>query len=571
VLCTSRQPLGLADELSWPLAGLRGTDAVRLFVERAASVRPGFVLSASNSDAITQICQALDGLPLAIELAAARTRVLTPNELADKLGDHLRVLTSERTLGPPRQQTLRATLDWSYQLLTSTEQALLRRLGVFSGGWSLDAAEAIGGDAVDVLDVLGALVARSLVVADVRGERTRYRLLETVRQYARERLDASGEADTIRDQHLDWFARLAEEAEPHLRATDQAVWLDRLEDELDNFRAALTWDLEAPAVSRLTVGLRLAAALRWYWFTRSRPTEARAWLTRAIDRAGGVEPAVRGRALDTAAALAHSQGAYSESRQLEEAALAVWRDVGDQRRQAAALSTLGIIAKAQGEHARAAELLEAAISQAREVGDAPIEATALNNLAALANDVGEYERARDYLQQSLAIKRAMGDAAGIATSLFNLGDAAVHRGELESALALLSEALALFRVLSAGVRIAQTLHSLGSVALRRGDLASADDQFAEARALFAAAGDGWGQALCIEGQAEVASARGRYAAAVRLFAAADAWRNAFGAPVPPNDRPAYDRALKDARASLGETAYAVAWAEGQAQALEVRA
>jgi predicted ATPase/Tfp pilus assembly protein PilF len=584
VLATSRQPLGLGDEVCWSLAGLdvpaadsleqvADSEAVRLFVERAAAVRPGFALEPGNAAAVARICRRLDGLPLAIELAAARTRALAPAQIADRLDDHLRLLATSNVTSAPRQQTLRATLDWSYDLLPAPERALLRRVAVFAGGWTLDAAEVLAADLDDVLEVLTSLVSKSLIVADLRGDHARYRLLETVRQYATAQLDAAGEGRAARDTHLRWCLGLAETAEPHLRAADQATWLDQLAQDLENIRAALSWALASSATDdardRLGDGLRLAAALRWFWFTRGRPAEGRAWLERALAVADGVSAAVRGRALDTAAALAHSQGAYVAARQLQNDALDVRRAEGDRRRMAAALSTLGIIAKAQGEHERAGGLLEEALLMAREVGDAATEATVLNNLAALAMDVGEYARARTALQQSLAIKRELGDAAGIATSLYNLGDAAVHLAEYEPAVALLSESLALFRRLAASHRIAQTLHSLGTVAVRRGDLAAAEVQYAEALALFREAGDGWGQALCVEGFAELAARAGRHAQAVRLFGAADAWREANGAPVPPTDRADYDQALASAAGALGEVAFAVAWADGRAQGLEV--
>jgi predicted ATPase/transcriptional regulator with XRE-family HTH domain len=588
ILATSRQPLGLGDEVCWPLAGLAlpaddsaamtvdqvsASEAVRLFVARAAAVRPGFAVNVDNAATLARICQRLDGLPLAIELAAARTRALAPAQLADRLDDHLRLLTWGNVIAAPRHQTLRATLDWSYDLLAPAERALLRRVSVFAGGWTLEAAEALAPDVGDVLDVLTSLVSKSLIAADLRADHARYRLLETVRQYATDKLDAAEEGATVRGAHLRLYLRMAETAEPHLRTSAQGTWLDQLEEDIENLRAALSWALGSSptdnVVDQIGDGLRLAAALRWFWFTRGRPAEGRAWLERGLAVANGVPHAVRGRALDTAAALAHSQGAYVSARDFQEAALALWRAEADRRHTAAALSTLGIIAKAQGEHDQAHALLDEALVLAREVNDAATEATVLNNLAALAMDVGNYARARTFLQHSLAIKRELGDAAGIATSLYNLGDAAVHLGEYTSAVALLSESLALFRRLGASHRIAQTLHSLATVALRRGDLGAAEAQHAEALSRFRGAGDGWGQALCLEGLAEVAAWAGRHADAVRLFGAADAWRESNGAPVPPNDRADHARALATAAHSLGEVAFAVAWADGRAQSLEV--
>ena len=585
VLATTRQPLELADEVCWPLAGLdlppadpepealervSASAAVRLFVERAAAVQPAFALTPGNVGAIARICRQLDGLPLAIELAAARTRVLSPAQLAARLESHLRLLATSSISLPPRQQTLHAALDWSYELLPQPERGLLRRLAVFAGGWSLEAAESVAAElsgASEVVDLLTSLVSRSLVVADVRGEHARYRLLETVRQYALEKLQALDEEPAARDAHLDWCLALAEAAEPHLRGADQANRLDQLEEEVENVRAALSWALEGS--QRVGDALRLASALRWFWFTRARPAEGRRWLEVGLAAAEAVSATTRGKALDSAAALAHGQGAYADAQRLQDEGLVVWRADGDVRRMASALSTLSILAKARGEHERAAALMHEALGLARESGESATEATVLNNLAALSMDVGEYARAGEYLEQSLAIKRRLADTAGIATSLFNLGETAVHLGNYDAALGLLSESLALFRRLGASHRIAQTLHSLGSVALRREEFEAARSQFASARELFKAAGDGWGQALCVEGLAQVAERQGDHLRAARLFGAADAWRDANGSPIPPNDRAEYDRALAAVRSHLDHTAFTIAWAEGRALGLDV--
>jgi predicted ATPase/DNA-binding transcriptional regulator YiaG len=585
VLATTRQALELADEVCWPLAGLEmppadpepealesvsASAAVRLFVERAVAVQPEFALRPGNVRAVTRICRQLDGLPLAIELAAARIRILSPAQLAARLESHLRLLATSSISLPPRQQTLHAALDWSYELLSEPEQGLLRRLAVFAGSWSLEAAESAARDlsgASEVVDLLSALVSRSLVVADVRGEHARYRLLETVRQYALEKLQALHEEPPARDAHLDWYLALAEAAEPHLRGADQASWLDQLEEEVENVRAALSWALEGS--HRVGDALRLASALRWFWFTRARPAEGRRWLELGLAAADGVSAATRGKALDSAAALAHGQGAYADAQRLQDEGLAVWRADGDVRRMAAALSTLGILAKARGEHEQAAALMHDALGLARQCGESATQATVLNNLAALSMDVGQYAQASEYLEQSLAIKRRLEDTAGIATSLFNLGESAVHLGNYDASLELLSESLALFRRLGASHRIAQTLHSLGSVALHREDFDTARSQFASARELFKAAGDGWGQALCVEGLAQVAERQADHTRAARLFGAADAWRQANGAPIPPNDRAQYDRALTAARAEMDRTAFTMAWAEGRALGLDV--
>jgi tetratricopeptide (TPR) repeat protein len=450
--------------------------------------------------------------------------------------------------------------------LSEGERLALRRLAVFAGGFALEAAEVVlEGGSSEVLETLASLTARSLVVADVQGEAARYRLLETVRQYAAEKLTLAGEHDATRQRHLGWCLSLAEAAAPHLRGAGQGPWLDRLELELDNFRAALAWAIER----HVEEGLRIAAALRWFWFTRGRPAEGRGWLEQGLTVGSSVSAEVRGRALDAAAALAHNQGDYLAARTLQEDALRIWQACDDVRSMAGANSTLGIIAKALGEHELARSFLEEALRLAVQVGDSGMEATVQNNLAALAMDVGDYGRARSLLERSLAIKRELGDAAGIATSLHNLGDAALHLGEYDSAVGYLSESLAHFRQLRATDRIAQTLHSLGQVALRRSDLAAARSSFFEALGLFKRNGDGWGQALCMEGLAELSFVSGKPELAAQLFGAADAWRQANRAPVPPNDRAEHDQAIAAVAAALSDTAFQVAWAEGRARGVEV--
>jgi len=567
VLATSRQALGVAGEMVWPVAGLEvDAEAARLFVERAAAVRPGFTLNARNQAAIVSICGRLDGLPLPIELAAARAAVLSPAQIASRLDDHLRLLRRHSVTTAPRHQTLRATLDWSHDLLSEHERIALRQLAVFAGGCTLEAAEAVLADDLDAVELLTSLVSKSLVVADPLADAARYRLLETVRQYANEKLSEAGEEDAVRDRHLNWCLELAQTAEPHLRSAHQAIWLERLENELDNVRTALGWALADD--SRRETALRLAALLRWFWFTRARPSEGRGWLERGLANVGNVAPAVRARALDAAAALAHNQGDYAAAKRHQEVARGIWQAEGDQRSQAAALSTLGIIAKAQGEHERARKLLEDALHLAQQLGEPAIEATVLNNLAALAMDTSDYVRARTFLDLSLTIKRALGDAAGIATSLHNLGETAQHLGDYGAALELLSESLALFRRLEASDRIAQTLHSLGVVALRRGDLSGAEAQFLEGLQRFRQSGDGWGQALCTEALAEVAITSGQFERAARLFGTAEAWREANHAPLPPNDRAAHERAVAVVAAALGATQFAVAWAGGRSMQLD---
>jgi non-specific serine/threonine protein kinase len=298
ILATSREPLRVGPEViwrvpalslpeqnHWPLAVLTGSDAVRLFVERAAVVRPGFALTADNAAAVAEICRRLDGIPLAIELAAARARVLAVEQIAARLDDRFRLLTGGSRTALRRQQTLQATLDWSYQLLSDEERTLLRRLAVFAGGFTVEAAEALGAGgsirAFDVLDRLGALVDKSLVVAEDAGAHARYRLLETIRQYAADRLLEADEVGSVRDRHRDWYFALAVRAEPELSGSGMEEWLERLEAEHDNLRAALAWSLESDP----KLGLQLAASLGGFWMARGHHVEGRRWLEAFLTRA----------------------------------------------------------------------------------------------------------------------------------------------------------------------------------------------------------------------------------------------------------------------------------------------
>ena len=585
VLATSREPLGVAGEIAWrvpslslpwPLQPTPGggdgaqSEAVRLFLERASEAAPTFAATEQNQAAIARVCYRLDGIPLALELAATRVAVLSVEQIADELDDRFRLLVGGKRTAVPRQQTLQATFDWSYDLLADPERAVLRRLAPFAGGFGLDAARAVcaGGEvaAEDVLDHLTRLVNKSLVAVEVRTPASRFHLLETVQQYAAARLREAGEQLSAGAQHLDWFLDLAERAEPEQRTADQTRWLDRLEMEHENFTAALEWSWTASGGAE--AGLRLAAALRWFWFARGHPGEGLLWLKRGLAGASGIAPPVRAKGLDAAGALCHSLGDLVPAETYLTEGLTIWREIGDKRGMAISLNTLGLVAKAQGSLVRAGTQLSKALALAREMDDAPRVATVLNNLAALAIDQGNYAAAQPFLRESLSIKRGLGDAAGIANSLHNLGDAALHQGAYEQAAAALREGLTFSRQVGVGHVSAQSLHSLGMVVLRCGDRSSADGHLRESLSLFQQLGDRSGIALCLEGLAEAAVAGGTCEPAVVLLSAASAWREANDFPVPPYDRRDYDRVLGAAHSGLTSAVFADAWATGAAMSLE---
>jgi predicted ATPase/Tfp pilus assembly protein PilF/transcriptional regulator with XRE-family HTH domain len=625
VLATSRAPWHLQGEHEYALeplalpppqetapAALGVSEAVALFVARAQAVKPSFALSASSAPVVAALCRQLEGLPLAIELAAAQLKLLTPRTLLGLLGRRLALLVGGPRDAPERQQTLRATLSWSYELLSPAEQTLLRRLCVFVGGCRLEAMAAVcGGGAElvgDLLQWLGALVDQSLVRAeeDADGE-TRVVLLETIREYGLERLAGSGELEALRERHLDWCLALAEGAEPLLRGSEQGQWLERLDAEHDNLRAALAWARERGAGEQ---GLRLAGTLWRFWEIRGYLSEGRGWLESMLAAGtGGSAPATaRARSLNGAGTLAFAQGEYGRAVALHEEALAIRRTLGDTHGIAASLNNLGNVAHVQGEYGRAAALHEESLALKRELGDTRGISASLNNLGNVAHQQGDYGRAAALYEESLALDRSLGDQRGIADSLNNLGGVAYAQGEHGRAVALYEESLALDRELGDQQGIANSLHTLGDVAHQQGDYGRAAALYEESLALFRELGDRWGIAesliglgrvafrqgdhgraaallaealllgrdigarrwvtTSLEGLAWVAGARGRPDQAARLGGTAAALREAQGVPLPPEERGSHDQAVQAMRAALGEEGFAAAWAAGRALPLE---
>ena len=624
ILATSREALGIAGERHYRVPSLSVPDpqhlpspelagsyeAVRLFVARAQERRDTFALSSTNARAVAEICARLDGIPLAIELAAARVSALGVEELASRLDDRFRLLTGGARDALPRQRTLRATLDWSYDLLTAQEQLVLDRLSVCAAGCTLAAAEVVcageGVEGVEVLDLLGALVGKSLVQAEERdGGEVRHGLLETVRQYGQQRLAASGRAGAVRDRHLAHFLALAEEAEPALKGADQATWLDRLEAEHDNLRAALGWAREAGATE---VGLRLAGALWRFWLMRGHFHEGRTWLEGALAGAEGAAPNVRAEALQGAGVLAAEQGDYGRAAASFTGSLALRREMGDRRGSARTLSNLGIVAYEQGEYGRAAALHEEALALCRELGDKRGLALALGNLGLVVLEQGEYERAVALQEESLALDRELGDTHSIGVALCNLGWAVLEQGEYGRAAALFTESLALCRELGNTYGSATALSNLGLVALEQGEYGRATALHEEALTLCRKLGDRRGNAIALGNLGLVALEQGDHGLAAallkeslvlrrelgekrgiavslhnlgmlahlegasllsaRLLAAASALRAAMGTPLNPKEGPRYTQAVAALRAALGEDGCAVAWAEGEALRLE---
>jgi predicted ATPase/class 3 adenylate cyclase len=562
LLATSREALGVNGELTHRVPSLSlpdpqrlgsgGTDpvstvmkyeAVHLFLERACLSQPGFAVTHGNVPAVAQVCRRLDGIPLAIELAAARVKMLSVEQIAARLDDRFRLLTGGSRTALPRQQTLRAAVDWSYDLLSEAERVLLRRLSVFVGGFTLEAAEAVcsgeGVEEYEVLDLLSRLVDKSLVSVEPGTREAggggagvmRYRLLETVRQYGRDRWLEAGGAEVVRERHARSFLRLAEEAEPELQGAQQARWFGRLEEEHDNLRAALAWS-RAEAEGGETA-LRLAGALWWFWHLRGYFSEGQEWLEGVLALpAAAQRTAARAKALQGAAGLALFQGAFAVARPLLEESLAIWRELGDPRAVAYALRGLGWVAMGLGDDAQARSLVEESLAIYRALVDKQGIVRSLNFLGHSTCVMGDYGAARAFWEESLVLSRELGDQFLSAWILYNLGNAAEYEGDYEAARALWGESLAIRREL--GIRP--------------------------------------GSALSLEALARLASAQGQVERAARLFGAAAALREAIGTPLLPDWLPEWhtdrERLVAAARAELGEEAFAAAWAQGRALTLE---
>ena len=547
VLATSREALSITGETNWPVSPLSLPDAhdlppieeltryeaTRLFVERSVAVLPAFGLTSRNALAVAQVCQKLDGIPLAIELAAARVRVLTAEQIAERLDDCFWLLRGGSRTALPRHRTLRATIDWSHELLSEEERALFRRLSVFAGGSTLEAAEAAcGGEDLEkdeILEPLSHLVDKSLVVMEERGGEARYRLLETVRQYGREKLRESGEAEAVRRHHANFFLALAEDVEPKINGGERNLWLERLEREHDNLRAALRW---AADTAEAEMGLRLGGALFWFWFHRGYWSEGRRWLEGALATEGGagapLRTVARTKALFGTGVLAWTQGDHSAARTQLEESVAIWRELGDKRGLAHTLHFLGVEVLGQGEHVAARALAQESVEIFREGEDTWGLAASLASLGIVAQTQEDYSLASSLLGESAALFRGMGDAWGLALPLRNLGIVALRQGDLDRAAAWLREGITTLREL----------------------------------------GEKWFMSRNLETLAAVIAMQGDHERAARLFGTGETLREAIGASVLPFYRADYDRGVAAARTGLDEQTFTGAWAQGRAMTLE---
>ena len=531
ILATSREPLHAAAEttitvppLPVPetsvadLDAVSQYDAVKLFLARARAVRTDFELGAANAVGIARVCRRLDGIPLALELAAARTRAMTPEEIADRLDDRFRLLTAGATTGPARHQTLRAAVDWTYESLSEVERLVFNRLSVFAGTFSLEDAETVCGMAplteADVLDVLVTLVDKSLVLVDGQSPMTRYRMLETLRHYAAEKLTDSVEQDQVRERLLEWAISLAETAEPNLEGRDQARWLDLLETEHDNLRAALNWGTGGDAVGG---ALRLAAALWRFWEVRGHLTEGRRWLERLLALPGDVPPHLRAKALNSTAVLAQRQSAYDAAQALYEASLTIRRELHDRRGMAAALHGLGNLAGLQGDHGRGERLFQESLAIGRAVDEPRVVAAALANLGWLAHERGDLSGARQLLRESRDIFTDLREGHGCANSLHRLGAIAQSDGDWATARSLYEESLRMQRELGERYGVVWSLSSLADVLEAEGDAEGAGRMLEDVLTLSQELGNKYCETITLTRLAERAWSATDHAGAGRLF------------------------------------------------------
>ena len=532
ILATSREGLGISGETLYPVPSLSVPDlngeprvdtlvqyeSVRLFVERAMTRLPTFAMTNQNASAVAQVCRRLDGLPLAIELAVARIAALPVEQIAGRLDDRFRLLTGGSRTAVPHHQTLQALIDWSHDLLSEAERTLFCRLSVFAGGWTLESAEAVcAGDGLqggEILDQITQLVAKSLVVAETQGGEARYRFLETVRQYAREKPMASSETDHVRSRHFQFFLRFAEEAEPRLRTIEQLIWLRRLELERDNVRSALDWTRGRGDVES---GLRLASAFFRFWYIKGHFNEGRGWLEDFLASADPSPTRVRARALRAAAMLARAQGDYAAARARFDESMAIFRELGDQQSVVDVLLGIAWFPAGQGDLAAARAILDEALTVARSLGYEWGVAESFHILGHVEETQGEYGKALSHFEESVARFRALGNKRNLAHPLTDLARGALRRGDYVTARSLFEESQAVFREFGDKQSIADSLTDLGGqVALAQGDDATARALFEEGLGLYRQLGDKVGMVGALNELADVAQRSGEYQSAKTL-------------------------------------------------------
>jgi predicted ATPase/class 3 adenylate cyclase len=620
IMASSREALGVKGELSYPVPSLSLPDikhlpvieqlsqyeAVRLFIDRASLVSPHFDVDKNNAPFIAQICYRLDGIPLAIELAAARVKMMSVEQISARLDDRFRLLTGGARTALPRQQTLRALIDWSYDLLTEKERLLLRRLSVFAGGWTLEATEEVcRGDGIelyDVLDLLTQLVNKSLVVVIERSQsgEPRYRILETIRQYAREKFLEDRGSEIVRQQHLAYFVKLAERAEPELYRSHQVFWLNKLDDEIDNFRLAVEWAL----ANDIESGLRIAAIPWRFWQGRSYLPEVGDWLKQLLEQYKTVN-ALHAQALGIHSLCSFRHGDFSETIRLAKQSLEMARTLSDKQTEALSLAFLGVSTAAQGNFGEGTPLLEEALAIYRSLGDKVGQSSATEWLSFSTNDL---ERAIAFGEESLALARELGDLSGMVSRLCTLSRLTFWNGDFDSPVAWLEEALLISRQIDDRIGEAYALTTYGVLVYWQGDYPQAITHFEEAIRLSEKFGNHYQKlwahvnmayavlqlgdferacnlfqdsvqytqkaglmialVFAVEGLASLYVNQDQPKRAARLFAWADAMREKIGDRRPPLEQALVDHYLEIIHSKLNDSDFDKLSTEGKAMPVE---
>lgn len=587
--------------------------AVSLFLQRARAIKPDFPMTKANLQAIATICVHLDGLPLAIELAAARIKLLPPPALLQRLTHPLDVLTTGARDVPPRQQTLRNTLAWSYNLLEEEEQRLFRQLAVFAGGCTLEAIEAVHramiAEARPILDGVASLIDKSLLLPIEReGEELRLLMLSTIREYGLELLVAADEAELARQAHANYYLALAEEAEPEYGRARQAFWLDRLEREHDNLRAALEWSLAHMEArgdeASTTLAVRLGIALRRFWLVHAHVQEGREFLERALAARANISLALRAQALLAAANLIIAMNDYARAEALAQEALALCRQLGDQSGIAFSLHLLGGALWVRGNLRDGQTLVEESLALFRSLSDLDQTAWALSQLGMIESSQGRYEKARALFEESLALHRTMNHQRGIAFSAVHLaqalfasqsalatvdalinegvalssalgdkdslayaralrGQIALSQGNLPGAHALLEESVQLYREVGSQHGLAEALAQLARVEMAQGNWTATQERYEESLTIAKALSHAGLCAQCLEGLARLAVEQGIFARAAEQWGEAEALRQSVDMPLPSIERAAHEQAIAIARSHLDEATFSEAWNKGQ--------
>jgi non-specific serine/threonine protein kinase len=545
ILATSREALDILAETIWPVpslslpsardnfsvSALEKFESIRLFTERAEGIQPQFRLTNQNKQAVMQICHRLSGMPLAIELAAARVKIMSVDEIAKRLDDRFSLLTSGNRTALPRHQTLRAAIDWSYDLLTHPEQILFSRLAVFVGGFTLEEAEAVCGFGElkrnDVLDLLGRLVDKSLVVAELASATgaSRYRLLETIRQYTQQKLNESDDVE-VRNHHLEFYVKLAEEVEDQLELVNQGVWLDQLEAEIDNIRAAIDW---AVASVQIIFALRLVGALRRFWVIRSHDAEGLERIKAILDHPAAKQPtSARLKTLNTYFFMLWPHGKLNEAQLLIQDAIELGDKLGDRRQGAYALLWAGVSATEQG----------------------------------------DYSRARLYLEQSREKWGDYGRNADLAISLVFLGEIAMFEGDLIHAESFFEVAISPFREIKDYPFVGMVARRLGQLALKKGQLHQAITLIRNSLVYNWEVHDYRGIGACLAALAAVSIEQRKYDRAAKLFGVVNAFFESTHIPLLPFDQYEYERNVSRLRAQLDKAVFEKAWSTGLAMPWE---